>query len=200
MGNAKFQPRADLAFRKSIVLLRNARLPGQETKTLPFTPKAIGAKTKIYFESYFQKKGTDASNVYQTNENKYDIEFVKTPEEADAILMWITSGSKSLFDADGSPLYLSLSKNAVDVDYVNKLTAKKPTVLVINYTNPWVIDEFIMIRIRETLKQFSLHLELQPMRCWMWLQVNLTQPVKCLLPHPYQKQQHKINDQMCPAI
>ncbi|HMK16602.1 MAG TPA: glycoside hydrolase family 3 N-terminal domain-containing protein [Chitinophagaceae bacterium] len=135
VGNAKFQAKADLAFRKSIVLLRN------ETKMLPLTPRAIGAKTKIYFESYFQKRDVSSSNVYQTTENKYDVEFVKTPEEADVVLMWITPGSKSLFDSDGSPLYLSLSKNAVDVDYINKLTSKKPTVLVINYSNPWVIDE-----------------------------------------------------------
>ena len=135
VGSAKFQAKADLAFRKSIVLLRN------ETKMLPLTPRAIGAKTKIYFESYFQKRGVSSSNVYQTTENKYDVEFVKTPEEADVVLMWITPGSKSLFDSDGSPLYLSLSKNAVDVDYINKLTSKKSTVLVINYSNPWVIDE-----------------------------------------------------------
>jgi len=135
VGNAKFQAKADLAFRKSIVLLRN------ETKMLPLTPIAIGAKTKIYFESYFQKRGVSSSNVYQTTENKYDVEFVKTPEEADVVLMWITPGSRSLFDSDGSPLYLSLSKNAVDVDYINKLTSKKTTVLVINYSNPWVIDE-----------------------------------------------------------
>jgi beta-glucosidase len=136
VGNEAFQKKADVAFRKSIVLLRNARLPGQETNALPLKPK-----TKIYFESYFQKKGASASNVYQAANNNYDIEFVKTPEEADGIVLWITSGSKSLFDADGSPLYLSLSKNAVDVDYVNKLTSKKPTILLINYTNPWVIDE-----------------------------------------------------------
>ncbi len=136
VGNEAFQKKADIAFRKSIVLLRNASLPGQETNTLPLKPK-----TKIYFESYFQKKGAGASNVYQAADNRYDIEFVKTPEEADEIVLWITSGSKSLFDADGSPLYLSLSKNAVDVDYVNKLTSKKPTILLINYTNPWVIDE-----------------------------------------------------------
>ena len=135
VGSAKFQAKADLAFRKSIVLLRN------ETKMLPLTPIAIGEKTKIYFESYFQKRGVSSSNVYQTTENKYDVEFVKTPEEADVVLMWITPGSKSLFDSDGSPLYLSLSKNAVDVDYINKLTSKKSTVLVINYSNPWVIDE-----------------------------------------------------------
>jgi beta-glucosidase len=130
VGNEAFQKKADIAFRKSIVLLRN------EEQILPLKPK-----TKIYFESYFQKKGVDASNVYQANDNKYGIEFVKTPEEADEIVLWITSGSKSLFDADGTPLYLSLSKNAVDVDYVSKLTSKKSTILLINYTNPWVIDE-----------------------------------------------------------
>src|SRR5690606_34792166 len=125
-----FQRKADLAFRKSIVLLRN------QQKSLPLKPK-----TKIYFESYFQKKGENPSKVYQTNENNYDVEFVSSPDEADVILLWITPGSKSLFDSDGSPLYLSLSKNAVDINYVNKLTAKKPTILAINYTNPWVIDE-----------------------------------------------------------
>jgi beta-glucosidase len=130
VGNAAFQAKADVAFRKSIVLLRN------QEQSLPIKPK-----TKIYFESYFQKKGASASNVYQPAENKYDVEFVKIPEEADAIVVWITSGSKSLFDADGSPLYLSLSKNAVDVNYINQLSAKKPTTLIINYTNPWVIDE-----------------------------------------------------------
>lgn len=130
VGNKKFQAMADIAFRKSIVLLRN------ESKSLP-----LKSKTKVYFESYFQKKGASASNVYLPQDNKYNVEFVKTPEEADEVVVWITSGSKSLFDADGSPLYLSLSKNAVDVEYINTLTAKKPATLIINYTNPWVIDE-----------------------------------------------------------
>ena len=130
VGNAAFQAKAEVAFRKSIVLLRN------ESNTLP-----LKAKTKVYFESYMQKKGASASNVYQPINSKYDVEFVKTPEEADVVLLWITSGSKSLFDADGSPLYLSLSKNAVDVNYINGISAKKPTLLAINFTNPWVIDE-----------------------------------------------------------
>jgi beta-glucosidase len=46
-----------------------------------------------------------------------------------------------LFNSTGGPLSLSLSKNSVDVKYINQLTSKKPTVLVVNYTNPWVIDE-----------------------------------------------------------
>ena len=131
VGNAKFQASANLAMRKSIVLLRN------ETQLLPLKPK-----TKIYFESYFQRRGAASpSVVYQPKINNYNVEFVKTPEEADYVLLWLTPGSKSLFQSDGSPLYLSMSKNAVDVNYVNTLTAKKPTILVINYTNPWVIDE-----------------------------------------------------------
>jgi beta-glucosidase len=128
-GNKEFQARANLAMRKSIVLLRNER------NQLPVKPK-----TKIYFESYFQKRGaSSASNIYQ--QPRENVEFVKTPEEADMILLWITPGAKSLFEADGSPLFLSLSKNAVDINYINSLTAKKPTILAINYTNPWVIDE-----------------------------------------------------------
>lgn len=131
VGNAAFQASANLAMRKSIVLLRN------ETNALPLKPKS-----KIYFESYFQRRGaTSPSTVYQPKVNSYNVEFVKTPEEADYILLWLTPGSKSLFQSDGSPLYLSMSKNAVDVNYVNSLTAKKPTILVVNYTNPWVIDE-----------------------------------------------------------
>ncbi|GEO08159.1 glycoside hydrolase family 3 protein [Segetibacter aerophilus] len=130
-GNAKFQERANVALRKSIVLLRN------ESKTLP-----LKAKTKVYFETYFPKRGSaNPHNVYAAKNNNHNVEFVSTPEEADLVVLWITPGAKSLFESDGSPLYLSLSRNNVDVSYVNKLTEKKPTVLAINYTNPWVINE-----------------------------------------------------------
>lgn len=131
VGNKTFQARADVAMRKSIVLLRN------DKNALPIKPK-----TKIYFETYFQRRGaTSPSNVYQSTSKNESVEFVKTPEEADMIVLWITPGAKSLFEGNGAPLYISLSKNGVDVNYINTLTAKKPTVLAVNYTNPWVIDE-----------------------------------------------------------
>jgi beta-glucosidase len=47
---------------------------------------------------------------------------------------------------------LSLSKNAVDVNYINQLTSKKPTVLVVNYTNPWVIDEIYNDQTKNNIK------------------------------------------------
>jgi beta-glucosidase len=130
VGNAKFAGKANLAFRKSVVLLRN------EAKTLP-----VKQKIKLYVESYFQKTGAAASRVYDTVDGRYNVTFVKTPEEADALLLWITPAAGGLFSSQGNPIYLSLSKNNVDVTYVSNLIAKKPTILAINYTNPWVIDE-----------------------------------------------------------
>lgn len=132
VGNAEFKKRADVALRKSIVLLRN------EAKTLP-----LRSGTKVYVESYQKQAGRPAPGPGDvlTPAGNYPVQFVKTPEEADVILLWIWPGSRSLFASDGSPLELSLSKNAVDVGYVNALMAKKPTILAINFTNPWVVDE-----------------------------------------------------------
>lgn len=141
VGNSGFQKKADLAMRKSIVLLRN------ESKTLP-----IKKQTKVYFETYFQQRSGKASNVYLPEKNNHDLVFVKTPEEADLVLVWITPGSRSLFQSDGSPLYLSLSKNSVDINYINSLSAKKPTILAINYTNPWVIDEIYNSETQKNIK------------------------------------------------
>jgi beta-glucosidase len=133
VNNDKFRERAALALRKSVVLLRN------ENDALP-----VKSKTKIYFES-LPKSGrgpaSDAPNIYLVNDNKFDVEFVKTPGEADILILWLQPTGNSLFGSTGEPISLSLSKCSVDVSYVNKLTAKKPAILVVNYTNPWVINE-----------------------------------------------------------
>jgi beta-glucosidase len=133
VNNDNFKARADLALRKSIVLLRN------ENDALP-----IQANKKVYFESLGRSGRapvSDVPNVYLTNDNKYEVEFVKTPGEADLVLFWIVPTGNSLFGSTGEPTSLSLSKCSVDVSYINKITARKPTVLIVNYTNPWVIDE-----------------------------------------------------------
>ena len=132
-GSATFKEKADLALRKSIVLLRN------KSNTLPLKPK-----TKVYFELHQKKYGegsSGAGEVYVNTHTQPDLEFVNRPDEADVILLWVRPTGMPLFNSTGSPLSVSLSKNAVDVKYINQLTARKPTVLVVNYTNPWVIDE-----------------------------------------------------------
>jgi beta-glucosidase len=144
VNNAKFKERADLALRKSIVLLRN------ENNTLP-----VVSKTKIYFESLQRNaraQQLEAADIYAINDNKYPVEFVNKPADADIILLWVIPTGNSLFGSTGAPISLSLSKCSVDVDYINKLSAKKPTILVINYTNPWVIDEIYNDRTRANIK------------------------------------------------
>ncbi|NMC41543.1 MAG: glycoside hydrolase family 3 protein [Bacteroidales bacterium] len=133
VNNDSFKERASLALRKSIVLLRN------ENETLPLKPK-----TKVYFESLqgnSRGPASGAPNIFPANDNQYNLEFVKTPGEADLLILWLQPAGNALFGSTGAPISLSLSKCGVDVGYVNGLTAKKKTVLVINYTNPWVINE-----------------------------------------------------------
>jgi len=144
VNNAKFKERADLALRKSIVLLQNWN------KALP-----VQSKTKIYFETYSKgpkDKLSDPGVVYNVNDNKYPVTFVNTPEEADVVLLWLVPTGNSLFGATGAPVSISLSKSSVDVDYVNNLTAKKPTILVMNYTNPWVINEIYNDKTKGNIK------------------------------------------------
>ena len=144
VNNPKFKERADLALRKSIVLLQN------ENRALP-----IQSKTKIYFETCSKgpkDKPSDPGNVYKPNGNNYPVTFVNTPEEADVVLLWIVPTGNSLFGSTGAPISISLSKCSVDVNYVNKLTTGKPAILVVNYTNPWVINEIYNDKTKGNIK------------------------------------------------
>ncbi len=131
VGNVEFKKKADLALRKSIVLLRN------DNNLLPLTKK-----TKIYFETYLDNgRGKSAVNVIKPETNPWNMEFVSTKEDADVILLWLMPGGGSLFSSAGNPIELSLSKNRIDVAHVNELISAKPTIVAINYTSPWVISE-----------------------------------------------------------
>ncbi|MDX1285217.1 MAG: glycoside hydrolase family 3 C-terminal domain-containing protein, partial [Draconibacterium sp.] len=131
VGNEKFQERANLALRKSIVLLRN------KESVLP-----LKSKTKVYFEKNMVSRGSDnAHTVVKPEENNWDIEFVNTPAEADVNVLWLIPKTAGLFGSSGDDIFVELSKNNIDVDYVNKLKTEKPTVVVINFSNPWVINE-----------------------------------------------------------
>ncbi len=132
VGKEEFVKAGKEAQRKSIVLLRN------EENKLP-----LANSTKVYFEDYQKTyaKNIDANPGKVITDTYEGIEFVNTPEEADVILLWIKPAIRPLFPADDSPLQVNLSSCAVNVDYINQLTAKKPTILAINFANPFAIDE-----------------------------------------------------------
>lgn len=138
VGNTDFQKKADIAMRKSIVLLRN------EASLLPLSMKG-DKKTKVYFESYYDNGRTKnpITVIKPQVANKYpQLEFVDTKEQADVVLLWLTPNMGSLFNTkEGEPIELELSKAKIDVSRVNAITASKPTIIAMNYTSPWVIQE-----------------------------------------------------------
>jgi len=145
VGNAEFQKKGDLAMRKSIVLLRN------ETQVLP-----LQKGTKVYFETCYDNVRTKTPNsVIKPIPNKWNLEFVSTKEEADVVLLWLIPNGGSLFSSAGNPIELGLSKNKVDVARVNGIKSNKPTIVVINFTNPWVIDEIDNGNLKTVLATFG---------------------------------------------
>ncbi len=130
VGNKEATAAADLALRKSIVLLRN------DEKRLP-----IAKKTKVYFETYFNSGRNPAEAIKVAKPTYPGLEFVNTKEEADVVLLWLIPSTGGLFSSQGAKIDLNLSKNRIDVNHVNEIINAKPTILAINYTNPWVIEE-----------------------------------------------------------
>lgn len=144
VGNADFQKKADLALRKSIVLLRN------DAKLLPIS------KSKVYFETYFDNgRNPNKITVNKPNIQNPNIEFVSTKEEADVVLLWLIPSGGGLFASQGKPIELSLSKNKIDVAHVNEIINAKPTIVAINFTNPWVIDEIDKGKAKTILATFG---------------------------------------------
>lgn len=145
VGNAEFQKRADLAQRKSIVLLRN------DTRLLPLKPK-----TKVYFETYYDNgRGASPIKVNRPALPNAGVEFVATKEDADVVLLWLIPTSGGLFSATSKPIELSLSKNRIDVGHVNELLKSKPTVLVVNFSSPWVLNELDSTAAKTVLATFG---------------------------------------------
>ncbi|MDA0984979.1 MAG: glycoside hydrolase family 3 C-terminal domain-containing protein [Bacteroidetes bacterium] len=126
VGKEAFLMAAKEAHRKSIVLLRNEN--HQSKNLLP-----LSKETKVYLEIN-EKPITDSSTLNQLN-------LVNSPEEADVLLFWVIPKSKSLFESNRQPISLLLSDNNVDTKHIQEWSNKKPTLLAINFTKPWVIDE-----------------------------------------------------------
>ena len=81
--------------------------------------------------------------------------FVSTKEEADVVLLWLTPNGGGLFSSSPAPIDISLSKNKIDVARVNEITSAKPTIVVINYTSPWLISEIDNTNLKTVLATFG---------------------------------------------
>ncbi|WP_019615189.1 glycoside hydrolase family 3 protein [Psychromonas ossibalaenae] len=158
-GNAAFQKKGDIALRKSIVLLEN------QQSVLP-----LQVNTKVYFEKLWSDqqcgssigdnselvKGTFAATnnllpaseeVKQANLKRSlgfesdSITVVDDVNEADTVVLVLLPNNCGLFAATDDPILLGLSDNNIDVDYINTIASLKDTVLVVNFTSPWSLEE-----------------------------------------------------------
>jgi len=130
-GNKDFQEKADVALRKSIVLLRN------DASLLP-----LKAKTKVYVASHNDNGRTkEPRKVLIPEVNNWDIEFVENVDDADVALLWLIPNKGGLFRSTGAPIDIQLSKNNINVEDVNELKKKVPTIVAISFNSPWVIKE-----------------------------------------------------------
>lgn len=146
VGNADFQKQADIALRKSIVLLRNS------DGILP-----LKSATKVYFETQYDNgRSPDIIKANTPSGHNWDVIFVKSRDEADVVVQWLTPNMGSLFNTkEGQDIELQLSKCKIDVARVNENTYHKPTVTVINYTSPWIIDEIDNPNVKTVLATFG---------------------------------------------
>jgi beta-glucosidase len=133
-NNEVFRQKADLAFHKSIVLLRNRK------SFLPLKP----GTTVCIITSTGSGGSISDNKIIIPDKNYWDITFTDSPSKADFIIIWLTPGGRMYARRESGPVEPidnRLSKNSVNVGYVKKLTASKPSAVIINFSKPWVINE-----------------------------------------------------------
>ncbi len=121
---------ADEAHRKSLVLLRNdhALLPITSSVNLYVEVMASGAAA-----------ATQTAGVKALLASDPTIHVVDSPALANAALLWLYPTATEL--ADKSAVSIELTPlTGIDADRVKAIEATVPTILAINFANPWVID------------------------------------------------------------
>lgn len=143
VNSAENQALAAQAFRKSIVLLRN------DQQLLP-----LKKGTKVYMERMAQGQNPQAVVPQETA----GLEFCSNIDEADLTVLWLTPGNGSMFSIGSKgAIEMSnlLSANAIDVKYVNTLIQKKPTIVLVNFSRPWTLEEIESQQLHTLLATFG---------------------------------------------
>lgn len=122
------------AQRQSVTLLRSSEL-------LPLDP-AREVKVHAYVTGRTRAADVQAELEEAITRTWPGAHLVGTPEEADLALVWARP-EIALFEDDREGVALSVDPraNGVDVDRVRKIEQTVPTLLVVNFTNPWLLGE-----------------------------------------------------------
>ncbi|MCM3652629.1 glycoside hydrolase family 3 protein [Metabacillus litoralis] len=130
--NPESQELADEAHRKSIVLLRN------DDHLLPLNDDKI-EEIKLYVEIF--SNGDDKENTAGFIESirNYDksVTITNNIEEATHAFVWVRPSTPK---ASNPQLTIGPENGIDDVDRINEIQDTVPTILALNMTNPWLID------------------------------------------------------------
>jgi beta-glucosidase len=135
----EIQALADSAHRRSLVLLRNDR------GLLPLTADD-DAPVRLYVEAFTSDDpaGTTtriAGEVAGALEDESGIAVVGSPEDATHALLWLRPMISLLNDRPDTALSLALDEQTgIDVDRVLALEARLPSVVAVDFANPWLLD------------------------------------------------------------
>lgn len=134
IGNEEVAALGAKAQRQSVTLLRSDDLLplnlAREVKVYPFvTGRTLIEDVQAKLEESITRTWPGAH-------------LVATPEEADVSLVWARP-EIALFedDREGVPLSVDPRANGVNVDRVREIEKTVPTLLVVNFTNPWLLGE-----------------------------------------------------------
>ncbi|GAA3914926.1 glycoside hydrolase family 3 protein [Microbacterium invictum] len=134
-ADAGTREEAEAAQRRSVTLLRNDR------GLLPL-PKDI---SRVYVEAFARNgaAGLTAMLREAVAAQAPGAVLIDDPADADAAIVWLVPAI-SLFGGDDRPdvpLTVTLPDRGIDTERVRDIQEAVPTVLVINFTNPWVIAD-----------------------------------------------------------
>ena len=134
VNNPKSQEKANLAHRKSIVLLRN------DQNLLPLNDKKI-KDIKLYVESFPAGDQKVNTITFRKTIQKYhpDITLTDRLEEATHALVWISPKQDLL----SRPSHLSIGPKTKihNKNLIVKIQKTVPTITVIHFSSPWLIQE-----------------------------------------------------------
>lgn len=135
VNDPESQQRADDAHRKSIVLLRN------DDKLLPLTDKKL-QNLKLFVQVF--PGGEEGQNTQNLKDliRKHDsnITVIDTLEEATHALVWVLP-SMDLFGQSKITLTIGPDTGIFNIERVKEIQKKVPTITVIDFKNPWLIND-----------------------------------------------------------
>ena len=137
VNNPASQKKADEAHRKSIVLLRNDKINGDNL--LPLKDEKV-KNVKLYVEMFPAGSDDASTNKLKETIQKYDssITITNTLAEATHAFVWVRPVQSNW---DNNPrITIGPETGITNVDRIIEIQKKVPTITAINMTNPWLID------------------------------------------------------------